>query len=194
MFRSDLSGETDRVAGNQAIPPGWSSNPSAWGQRLPIAAVATVGFAIATYLTLFQYGVVDTVWEPFFGDGSQNVLESKLSRALPVSDGSLGAAGYLADAVSGVLFGVNRWRTTPWIVVLFALAVGPLGLTSVLLVIAQPVLYGSFCTLCLVSAAISLAMIPLAVDEALASAQQLRRVKDAGGSVWQAFWHGSDTA
>ena len=76
--------------------------------------------------------------------------------------------------------------------VIFAVAVGPLGLISILLVIAQPVLYGSFCTLCLGSAVISLAMIPPALDEALASGQELRRVKQAGGSVWKAFWKGSD--
>jgi hypothetical protein len=47
-----------------------------------------VGFAVATYLRLFQYGVVDTIWEPFFGDGSATVLESKLSIAQPVLYGS----------------------------------------------------------------------------------------------------------
>ena len=173
------------------VPPGWEYNPSTWSQRIPIAVAAMVGFAIATYLALFQYGVVDTVWEPFFGNGSRTVLESGLSRVLPVSDAALGAASYLADAVAGVLLGVQRWRTAPWIVVLFAIAVGPLGLISILLVIAQPVLYGSFCTLCLASAVISLAMIPPALDEALASGQELRRVRRAGGSVWTAFWKGS---
>lgn len=171
-----------------AAPPGWDTNPSAWSQRLPIVAVAMVGFAVATYLALFQYGVVKTVWEPFFGDGSATVLDSKLSRVLPVSDAALGAASYLADAVSGALFGVRRWRTHPWIVIVFGVAVGPLGMISVLLVIAQPVLYGSFCTLCLASAVISLSMIPPAVDEVLASLQHLRRVQLSGGSVWQAFW------
>lgn len=182
------------VASQTEIPPGWEINPSKWSQRLPIAAAAMVGFAIATYLALFQYGVIDTVWEPFFGDGSRIILTSDLSRVLPVSDAALGAAGYLADAVAGVLLGVTRWRTAPWIVVVFAIAVGPLGIISILLVIAQPVLYGSFCTLCLVTAAISLAMIPPAVDEALASLQELRRVHVAGGSVWRAFWRGSEAA
>ena len=177
---------TDSAVGR--VPPGWDTNPSAWKQRLPIVAVAMVGFVIATYLALYQYGVVTTVWEPFFGDGSRTVLNSKLSHVLPVSDAALGAIGYLADAVAGVLFGVNRWRSQPWIVIVFGIAVGPLGLTSVLLVIAQPVLYGSFCTLCLASAVISLSMIPPAVDEVLASLQHLRRVGLAGDSVWSAFW------
>jgi uncharacterized membrane protein len=178
-----------------AVPAGWQSNPSEWRQRLPIVGIALLGFAVATYLTLFQYGVIDTVWEPFFGDGSETVLTSGLSRVLPVSDAALGAAGYLADAVSGAMFGVRRWRTQPWIVVVFGIAVGPLGLISILLVIAQPVLYGSFCTLCLLSAVISLSMIPPAVDEVLASLQHLRRVQLGGGSMWKAFWgRGPDAA
>jgi uncharacterized membrane protein len=174
--------------GRDLIPPGWAKNPSAWPERLPIVALALVGFAIATYLTLFQYDVVSTVWEPFFGDGSRTVLDSSLSNVLPVSDGALGAAGYLLDAITGVIGGTKRWRTMPWIVVLFGIFVGPLGAISILLVIAQPVLYGSYCTLCLASAVISLIMIPPAVDEVLASAQEVRRVRQGGGDWWRFFW------
>lgn len=169
-------------------PPGWTVNPSSAGQRLPIVALALVGAAIATYLALFQYGVVDTVWEPFFGDGSRTVLTSRLSFVLPISDAALGALAYLADAVTGVIGGERRWRTMPWIVLVFGFAVGPLGLVSVLLVIAQPVWYGAFCTLCLASAVISLVMIPAAMDEVLATLQELRRVHRRGGSAWQALW------
>ena len=173
---------------DRATPPGWRANPSSWPQRLPIVGVALVGFAIATYLTLFQLGVLDSVWEPFFGDDSRTVLTSGISRLLPVPDAALGAAGYLLDAVSGTVGGTRRWRTMPWIVIVFGVAVGPLGVTSVLLVIAQPVLYHAFCTLCLASAVISTSMIAPAVDEVLASLQELRRVQLAGGSVWRAFW------
>ena len=116
--------------------------------------VALAGFAIATYLTLFQLGVLTSVWEPFFGDGSRTVLTSGISRLLPVPDAALGAAGYLLDRLRAV-GGARRWRRMPWIVLVFGVAVGPLGVTSVLLVIAQPVLYHAFCTLCLASAVIS---------------------------------------
>jgi uncharacterized membrane protein len=169
-------------------PPGWRSNPSTWPQRLPIITVALVGLGVATYLALFQYEVVGTVWEPFFGEGSRVVLTSPLSTVLPVSDAVLGAFGYGLDAVTGAIGGVRRWRTMPWIVLLFGVAVGPLGAISVLLVIAQPVLYGAYCTLCLASAVISLVMIPPALDEVLASLHHLRRVRTDGGSVWRAFW------
>ncbi len=46
-------------------PHGWSYNPSKWSERVPIVALAIIGLGIATYLTLFQLGAVDEVWEPF---------------------------------------------------------------------------------------------------------------------------------
>lgn len=169
-------------------PPGWDYNPSSWDQRLPIVVLALVGFGIATYLTLFQLDIIDDVWEPFFGDGSRTILTSATSRLLPVPDAGLGALGYLLDAVTGVIGGRARWRSMPWIVILFGLAVGPLGAVSILLVILQPLLYDSFCTLCLASALISVLMIGPAMDEFLASLQHVRREIALGRSPWRAFW------
>src|ERR1041384_4704554 len=120
-------------------PPGWTYNPSRWSDRIPILAVALVGCGIATYLTLYQLHVFPAVWDPLFGNGSQVILHSSVSRLLPIPDAALGAIGYLLDAVSGVIGGRERWRTMPWIVLLFGVAVGPLGLVSLLLVISQPV-------------------------------------------------------
>ena len=174
-----------------ACPPGWAYNPSAWSQRLPILGLALVGVGVAGYLAAFQLGIVATVWEPFFGDDSRRILTSGVSPVLPLPDAALGAIGYLADAVTGVIGGRDRWRSMPWIVILFGLAVGPLGATSILLVILQPVLFDGWCTLCLASAAISLAMIGPAFDEVLASLQHVRGVQRQGGSAWRAFWTGS---
>lgn len=165
-----------------------AGQPLGLAQRLPVVGVALAGFAIATYLTLFQLGVLTSVLEPFFGDGSRTVLTSGISRLLPVPDAALGVAGYLLDAVSGRSAAPGGGGRMPWIVIVFGVAVGPLGVTSVLLVIAQPVLYHAFCTLCLASAVISVAMIAPAVDQVLASLQHLGRVQLAGGSVWRAFW------
>ena len=169
-------------------PPRWRYNPSAFDQRIPIAALAMVGFAIASYLSLYQWRIIETVWEPFFGNGSKVILNSSVSHILPIPDAALGALSYLADAVTGIIGGRDRWRTMPWMVILFGIAVGPLGAISVMLVIFQPVLFDSFCTLCLVSAVISVAMIGPAMDEVLASLQHVKRVKGRGHSTWRAFW------
>jgi uncharacterized membrane protein len=183
-----LQAGTLRTTSEAATPPGWSYNPSAWGQRIPIVVLALVGTGIAAYLSLYQLDVIATVWEPLFDAGSRTILESRVSYILPIPDALLGALGYLLDAVTGVVGGRDRWRRMPWIVVLFGVAVGPLGAVSVMLVIFQPVLFDAFCTLCLASAVVSVAMIGPALDEVLASLQHLRRVSAAGGSVWRAFW------
>jgi uncharacterized membrane protein len=172
----------------EEIPPGWDYNPSKWGQRIPLIVIAIIGFLIALYLGLFQVNVIQTVWEPFFGDGSERVLTSSISEAFPVPDALLGAFGYLLDVVTGVIGKKTRWRTMPWIVILFGIAVGPLGLVSVVLVILQPLLVGAWCTLCIVTAILSIVMIGPAIDEFLASMQYLQRVKRSGNSVWKAFW------
>jgi len=127
-------------------------------------------------------------WEHTVGSGSKVILNSSVSRLLPIPDAALGALGYLADAVSGVIGGRGRWRTMPWIVILFGLLVGPLGLVSIILVILQSIYFGAWCTLCLASAAISLAMVYPAMDEVVASYQFLKREKQAGKSLWRTFW------
>lgn len=195
MSAAGRTAATDGRAGAPAQqplrPPGWADNPSRWRERLPIVGLALLGFSVAMYLALYQWDVFGTVWEPFFGDGSRRILhESGISHLLPVPDAFLGALGYAVDAVSGLIGPRTRWRTMPWIVIIFGMAVGPLGAVSITLVILQPVVYGAWCTLCLVSATISVLMIGPAMDEFLASLQHLRRVHAGGGSVWRAFWRG----
>lgn len=170
------------------IPPGWEYNPATWSQRIPIVVLAIIGFFIAGYLSLYQLEIIDSVYEPFFGDGSVKILNSKISHILPIPDAALGAFGYLVDAVTGVIGGTNRWRRKPWVVIVFGLAVGPLGFVSVMLVVFQPVLFSAWCSLCLASAVISILMIGPAMDEMLASLQYMQRVKRSNASFWKAFW------
>ncbi len=187
-FHPKVEGEmADRP---ENIPPGWAYNPASWSQRLPIVALAFLGFLIAGYLSLYQLDVFATVWEPFFGDGSEKVLNSAISHVLPIPDAALGAFAYLVDVVAGVIGGRGRWRTMPWVVIVFGIAVGPLGVVSIMLVVFQPVLLGAWCTLCLASAVISLFMVGPAMDEVLASLQHVKRRVDAGASFWRVLWNG----
>jgi hypothetical protein len=169
-------------------PPAWTYNPSSWSQRIPIVVLASVGFVVAGWLALFQMHVLPSIWEPFFGDGSRKILTSRVSRMLPVSDAALGALGYIADAVFGIVGGTTRWRTMPWVVIVFAIAVIPFGLVSLTLFVLQPTGYNTWCTLCLVSVAVSLAMVPYAWDEFVASWYWMRGRLDAGVSLWDALF------
>ena len=176
------------MEGQKNIPPGWDYNPSAWGQRAPLVVIGLVGFCAAMYMGLYQLRVIEDVWEPFFDDGSRMVLNSELSRLLPVPDAILGAFGFLLDVVTGIIGGTKRWKTMPWMVILFGIAVGPLGLVSILLVMAQPLMVNAWCTLCLFTAVLSVVMISPAMDELLASLQYLQRVKRRRLPVTRAFW------
>src|SRR3954454_11231365 len=140
-------------------PPGWSYNPLAWSERLPVLALALAGCAIATYLALYQLDVVAHVWEPFFGSGSRRILkESSIAHLLPIPDALLGAVVYVLDAAADVLGGRTRWRPLPWAVLLLGLISAALGAGGGGLAICQPVLFGAYCTLCLASAACSILM------------------------------------
>jgi len=68
-------------------------------------ALAALGCAVATYLTLYQVGLFQRVWEPFFEGGSRTILNSAVARFLPVPDASLGALAYVLEAGCGVLGG-----------------------------------------------------------------------------------------
>ncbi len=181
---------TEQNEDQQAIPPGWTYNPSTWGERLWLILVAVAGASLSGYLAMYQWGLVASVWEPWFGSGSEQVLHSELSRILPIPDAALGTLAFGVDAVTGAIGGTNRWKSMPWMVVLFGLAVGPLGVVSVLLVIAQAVWLQAWCTLCLVSAVLSVIMIGPAMDEVLASLQFLKRAARRHQPLWQVFWKG----
>lgn len=171
-------------------PPGWSYNPSAWHHRIPVILLAFLGFLVARIMAAFQLGHLETVWDPFFGDGTRKVLTSQVAEAFPVSDAGLGAATYLLEGISGLIGDVRRWRTMPWMVFLFFILVVPAGVVSIVLIMLQPVVVGAWCTLCIITALTTLISIPPAVDEIFASCQFLARQKRARKSLWQSFWTG----
>lgn len=172
------------------IPPGWSYNPSAWSQRAPIIGLAFVSFLAARYMAAYQLGYIDSVWDPFFGDGTEQVLTSEVSRAWPVSDAGLGAMTYMIEMLMGLMGDQRRWRTMPWMVAGFGFVVVPLGTVSIVLIILQPLAVGAWCFLCLFTAAAMLLMIPLSLDEIVAMVQLVRRKKREGHSAWRVFWLG----
>lgn len=154
--------------------PADSRNPSRLSRRVLVAALALVGAGVAGYLTLYQVGLIGSVWDPFFGTGSERVLTSSLSRALPLPDAALGAAVYLVEAVAELSGGRDRWYRQPWVVFLVGAVSAALAAVGVALVISQPVLTGTFCTLCLASAAISFTIAALVVEEVRAAVRSFR--------------------
>ena len=172
-----------------SIPPGWNYNPSSWPQRIPIVILGTIGWFISRYLAAYQLGFIDQIWDPVFHKGTIEVLTSTVSRSLPISDAGLGAIVYTLEALLALKGGERRWRTMPWMVILFGLLVVPLGLVSITLIILQPLIVGAWCFLCLCTALCMTIMVAFAVDEVAAVIQLLHR--HLHQNFWTLFWKGA---
>jgi uncharacterized membrane protein len=182
-----------------AIPQPWSYNPSSWRQRITVASLAFVAFLIATYLALYQWRMIDSVWDPVFGAQSALVLDSDVSAKmrgwLRIPDAALGAIAYLSDVIFALAGCTRRWQYRPWLVVLFGLDVIPIGGVSAILVFMQAFVVGSYCFLCLVTAGLSLLLIWLSYDEVWSCLLYLyrywKRTRDPK-ALWNVFWGRAD--
>lgn len=157
-------------------------NPSRASKRIVLAVLAASGLAIAVRLAAFQLGLAPAPFEPFFGDGSRIVLSSWLSRALPIPDAALGAAGYAVELTLTVVGGTERWRTRPRLVLLYCGVAMALGAAGVFLAAWQVLAVHAGCTLCLASATISVAIAGLALTEGRAAMRRstLRAILHGG--------------
>ena len=178
-------------------PPGWTFSPSGWFQSLPIIILAFVGFFISRYLCAYQLGHIDGVWEPFFAgsaempqNGTEEIITSSISKAWPVPDAGLGALTYALEILTGIMGSTRRWRTMPWLVMLFGIMIVPLGAISIFFIIIQPILIGTWCTLCLIAAAAMLIQIPYSLDELVATSEFLYRRKKQGRPLLRIFFIG----
>lgn len=171
-----------------------ANNPSSWLPRVRIALIALLATLIALYLALFQWGIIATVWDPIFGDGTKNVLTSSLSHKftswIHIPDAFLGVLAYFADVIFALIGSTHRWKDHPWIVILFGISVIPVGAVSIILVMLQGLVVKSWCFLCLISAFISLILIFLAYPEVMASCRYLHKIRIQTNykTAWRTFW------
>jgi hypothetical protein len=113
-----------------------------------------------------------------------------VSEAWPVSDAGVGAVTYMLEILTGLIGSARRWRTMPWLVVLFGIIIVPLGAVSITFIVIQPIVIGTWCTLCLIAAAAMLVQIPYSLDELVATGQFLWRRKRAGQGLTRIFFVG----
>ncbi len=146
-------------------PRGWSYNPSGWNFRVPLVFSALICSFLSRYLAAFQLGLIPSVIDPFFGDGTYRVITSTISQSFPISDAGLGAFAYMLEALMGCEGDVQRWRSRPWVVLVFGILVVPVSLVSIILIVLQPLAVGAWCGWCLITALIMILMIPLGIGE-----------------------------
>ncbi len=178
-----------------AAPSPWEYNPSKWSQRIFICALAAIAVFIAVYMGLYQWRIIDNVWDPIFGNQSQKVLDSSVSHLMwkwfRIPDAIMGALAYLGDIIFGLAGSTRRWQDRPWLVILFGLDVIPLGIVSATLIFMQGAVVGSWCFPCLVTAVISIALVILAYDEVWSCILYLLGVWKKSKNkrlLWDTFW------
>ncbi len=186
------------LAANSALDvaaPPWDYNPSGWRQRIAIALLAALAALIAVYMALYQWRLIGGVWDPVFGEQSQQVLDSEVSHRmrhwLRIPDAALGAVGYFSEVILALAGSTRRWQYRPWMVLLFGFDVIPLGIVSVVLVVLQGTVVGAWCFLCLVTAVISLLLVFLAYDEVWSTLRFLHRLWQQTNDarlLWLTFW------
>lgn len=180
------------------VPKGWSYSPSDWFQRLPVIMLAVVGLVVSRYLTAYQLGSIDAVWEPFFAgtlpdkNGTEQIITSSVSEAWPVPDAGVGALTYALEILVGAIGSARRWRTMPWLTVLFGIMIVPLGAVSIFFIAIQPIVIGTYSTLALIAAAAMVLQIPYALDEIVATTQFLIR-RHRAGRPWLKIFFTGDT-
>jgi hypothetical protein len=187
------------MMGKPDVPPGWTYTPSSWLQRMPIGMLSLLGFLIARILGAYQLGHIDSVWEPFFAgsgemkgvmNGSETIITSAASKLWPVPDGALGGIVYMAELVMIWMGSKTRWRTMPWMILALAFTMLPLGLVSIYFIIIQPIVIGTWCTLCLIAALAMAVMIPYSLNEFVAMGQFMLDAHRKGKPFWRTFWSG----
>jgi hypothetical protein len=164
-----------------AIPPGFGHNPTTYRRRARLAVLAFAGLLVAGYLTLYQWDAWP-VWDPFFA------AEKVLDLTKPVPDALAGVAAYGAELLLLALGGEDRWQRLPWACLALAGVLTMGAVVSIALIVLQPALTGTFCTLCLVSAALSLALFALGIGEGRAAWQHVRRELARGTALGDAVW------
>lgn len=172
---------TDAAFLRETTPPGWDRNPTSFRRRGLLGTLALAGLLVASYLTLYQWDAWGA-WDPFFD--SSRVLDL----THPVPDALAGVLAYGAELVLLALGGRDRWRSLPWTCLVLGAVLTTGALVSIALIIVQPTVAGTWCTLCLVSAALSLALFLLGIDEARAAWRYVRWARAHGATLGDAVW------
>ena len=132
--------------------------------RRAVAGLAILGMADSIYMLSYHLGAIASLYCPFFGQGCNKVGRSSHARHLGIPNAAVGVAGYATMAALATASGsrrVRRWASP-------ALAATSLSafVASLFLTWEQPFRVGAWCFWCLSSAAINLAILPLALREA----------------------------
>ena len=133
--------------------------------RLAIAGLSLVGVADALYMLAYHGGLVDSLVCPWFGEGCNIVGRSRHAKHLGTPNAAVGAVGYAAIGALALWLGDRPAKERPLPAFGLAASSGGAFLASLFLSWEQAARVRAWCFWCLLSAAINLAILPLALRE-----------------------------
>jgi uncharacterized membrane protein len=129
------------------------------------AIFALLAFCSARYMAAFQLGHIASIFDPLFGKGTELVITSFISKSFPISDAGLGAIFYLVEAIFSFAGDEKRYRTSPWIVLVFGLMASSTTLVGIILLFLQLFVLKVLCFWCLFAAIMAVAIFCLSWGE-----------------------------
>ncbi len=149
--------------------------------RLAIAGLSFLGMADALYMLAYHGRVLDSLTCPIFGQGCNAVGRSRPARHFGIPNAAVGALGYAAMGLLALASGDARPEQRP----LKPVAIGAISIgafiSSIVLTWEQAVRVKAWCFWCLLSTCINLAILPLALGDALRGTARLLKVRRRKG-------------
>ena len=145
------------------------------GQRRGTVALGLVAVGSMSLITLYQMGILKHLPElplPMLDADRVDASAEAYSR-LSTPDGMLGMGNYAVTMGLAAMGGADRAQKQPWIPLALAGKVAFDTSQGIRLFFDQKTKYHVFCSWCLLSAATTLATIPLIVPETYAALRQL---------------------
>jgi hypothetical protein len=149
-------------------------------RRRGIVGLSLVASASMGVIALYQTGLIKHLPEPPLRMLNADKVDAsdEAYGKLATPDAVLGIGSYAATMALAAAGGTNRARATPWIPLALAAKIAFDVANAAKLSVDQWTKHRAFCFWCLLAAAATFAMAPLAIPEALAAARAISRRRE----------------
>lgn len=146
-------------------------------RRRGIIGLSMIASASMGLIALYQTGILKHLPEPPlpFLDADRVDASPLAYEKFATPDATLGLASYATTIVLAAMGGTDRAKTMPLVVLALAGKVAFDALNAARLTVEQPTKLRAYCFWCLIAAAATFASVPLAVPEARAAWESLRK-------------------
>lgn len=154
-----------------------TGNSDSMQRRRKVVGLSLVAAGAMGLITAYQTGIIKHLPEPPLSllDADKVDASSEAYAKLSTPDGILGLGSYAVTMGLAAMGGSNRAIREPWIPLALAAKVAVDTINAGKLTVDQWTKHRAFCSYCLLSAAVTFAMVPLVVPDARTAFRELTR-------------------